>query len=186
MEINYIFNLWDSLFAVISILISVAIAIWIYKLEKKLTAQDKYKHEVEITKKIIEIGIYRSVILANVKKYHPLRKDKFNKKYYKQGAELYTVVSEYGVQFILNPKNKNIPVGLIPFEWIEYIRDYDSEDNKSIIVCKFKGIKWYKRFRSPFKEINYIYENPNYAENSDPDFMKFTTIKPSNSHTKQK
>ena len=71
----------------------------------------------------------------------------------------------------------------MPFEWIEYIRDHDSEDNKPIIVCKFKGIKWYKNFKSPFIEINYIYKNPNYKENSDPSFMMFTHIKPNNLNT---
>lgn len=78
------------------------------------------------------------------------------------------------------PNDEKIPVGLVPFEWIEFIRDYDSEDNKPIIVCKFKGIRWYKRFKSPFKEITYIYENPDYKEKTDPDFMKFTPIKPTN------
>ena len=68
-------------------------------------------------------------------------------------------------------------MGLVPFEWIEYVRDHDSEDNKSIIVCKFEGIKWYKNFKSPFREINYIYKNPYYKENSDPSFTMFTTIK---------
>jgi hypothetical protein len=183
MEINYIFNFWDSLLAVIGIIVSTIIAIWIYKLSKQLSAKEKYKHEIKITEAIKKIKIYRSVILADVKKYHPLRSDTTNKTYYKQGAEIYTIIPEYGVQFILMPSDKNIPVGLVPFEWIEYIRDHDSEDNKPIIVCKFKGIKWYGRFKSPFKEINYIYENQSYKENSDPDFMKFTTIKPNNLHT---
>jgi hypothetical protein len=75
------------------------------------------------------------------------------------------------------PGDDNIPVGLVPFEWIEYIREHDSEDNKPIIVCNFKGVKWHKKFKSPFKEINYIYENPNFNENSDPKFLKFTNIK---------
>ena len=71
---------------------------------------------------------------------------------------LYTVIPEYGIQFVLMPSNEDIPVGLVPFEWIEYVRDSDNEDNKPIIVCKFKGVKWFKKFKSPFKEINYIYE----------------------------
>lgn len=177
--INFDFNFWDNLFAIIGILISILIAIWIYKLSKQLSARDKYEHEIKITKEIEKNKIYSGIILANVKKYHPLRTDTTNSTYYKQGAELYTIIPEYGVQFILRPSDENIPVGLIPFEWIEYVRDRDSEDNKSIIVCKFKGIKWFKNFRSPFKEINYIYENKNYKEDSDPKFLKFTTIKPS-------
>ena len=84
------------------------------------------------------------------------------------------------MQFILSASDKRIPVGLVPFEWIEYIRDHDSEDNKFIIVCKFKGVKWYKNFKSPFKEINYMYENPHYSKGTDPSFMRLTTIEPEN------
>lgn len=183
MEINCIFNFWDNLFAIISIIVSSFVAFWIYQLSKQLSAREKYQHEIKITEEIRKLEIFSSVILADVSKYHPLRTDSANKTYYKQGAELYTVIPEYGVQFILMPSDENIPVGLVPFEWIEYVRDHDSEDNKSIIVCKFKGIKWYKKFRSPFREINYIYKNLNYEENSDPSFMMFTTIKPNNLNT---
>lgn len=183
MEINYTFNFWDSLLAIIGIIVGTIIAIWIYKLSKQLSVKEKYKHEIKIIEAIKKFKIYQSVILADVKKYHPLRTDNTNQTYYKQGAEMYTVISEYGVQFILMSSDKNIPVGLVPFEWIEYIRDHDSEDNKPIIVCKFKGVIWYRRFKSPFKDINYIYENQNYKENSDPDFMRFTTIKPNKLHT---
>ena len=180
MEINYIFNFWDNLLGIVSIVISFLIAVWIYKLSKQLSAREKYQHEIKITEEIRKLKIYQSVILADVEKYHPLRTDNTNQTYYKQGAELYTIIPEYGVQFILMPSDRNIPVGLVPFEWIEYVRDHDSEDNKPIIVCKFKGIKWYKKSKSPFREINYIYKNSNYEENSDPSFMMYTTIKPNN------
>ncbi|MDO8658365.1 MAG: hypothetical protein Q7K55_06490 [Candidatus Levybacteria bacterium] len=186
MEINCVFNFWDNLFAIIGIAVSSIVAFWIYKLSKQLSAKEKYQHEIKITEEIRKLKLYSSVILADVSKYHPLRTDGVNKTYYKQGAELYTVIPEYGVQFILMPSDENIPVGLVPFEWIEYVRDHDSEDNKSIIVCKFKGIKWYKEFKSPFREINYIYKNPDYKENSDPSFMMFTTIKPNSLNADKK
>ncbi|HNV97703.1 MAG TPA: hypothetical protein PKL13_05415 [bacterium] len=176
--ISFEFNFWDNLFAIVSIFIGVLASIWIYKLSKQLSAKDKYDHETKITKEIKGIKIYSSIILANVKKYNPLRKDLTNYTYYKQGAELYTLIPEYGIQFILTPSDENIPVGLVPFEWIEYIRDSDGEDNKPIIVCKFKGVKWFKKFKSPFKEINHIYKNKSYKEGSDPEFLKFTTVKP--------
>jgi len=182
MNIDYLFNFWGNLFAIISIAVSVIIAVWIYKLSKRLSSKDKYQHEIKITEEIKKLNIYSSIILANVAKYHPLRTDSTNKTYYKQGAKLYTVIPEFGVQFILHPSDNNIPVGLVPFDWIDYVRDHDSEDNKPIIVCKFKGVKWYKNFKSPFKEINYIYKNPNYKEGSDPKFMQFTTIKPNGSN----
>ena len=178
MEINYVFDFWDNIFAIISIVVSFAVAFWIYKLTKQLSAKDKFQHEQRITEEISKLTFNKSIILADVSKYHPLRNDDINKTYYKQGAELYIIVPEYGVQVILRPNNDNIPIGLIPFEWIEYIRqDGDSEDTKPIIVCKFKGVRWYKKFKSPFKEINYVYKNPNYKENVDPKFLKYTTIK---------
>jgi hypothetical protein len=185
MEINFEFNFWGNIFAIISIIVSSTVAFWIYKLTKQLSAKDKFQHEKRITEEIRKLPIYKSVILADVSKYHPLRSDDTNETYYKQGAELYTVVPEYGVRVILLPSDENIPVALIPFEWIEYIRqDGDSEDSKPIIVCKFKGIRWFKRFKrfkrfkSPFREISYVYKNSKYKENVDPEFCKFTPIKP--------
>jgi len=178
MNIKNIFNIWDNLFVVIGIIISSVVAFRIYKLLKKPSPKDKYKHEIKITNDIQNINIYSSVILADVSKYHPDRADNTNKTYYKQGCELYRIVPEYGVQFMLMPSDENIPVGLVPFDWIEYVRDHDSEDNKDIIVCKFKGIRWYNKFKSPFKEINYVYMNPNYKKSGDPEFLKYTTFKP--------
>lgn len=178
MAVSFDFNFWDSIFAILSILIGSVVAFWIYKLTKRLTASDKYQHEIRVTEEIQRLGFDRDVILADVSKYHPLRNDGTNEIYYKQGAGLYTTIPEYGVQFILMASDKRIPVGLVPFEWIEYIRDHDSEDNKFIIVCKFKGIKRYRNFKSPFKEISYMFKNPHYDKNTDPSFMKFTTIEP--------
>lgn len=185
MEVNFVLNFWSDLLAIISIAVSSFVAFWIYKLAKQLSVKEKYQHEIKITEEIRKLKIYSSVILANVSKYHPLRTDTTNQSYYKQGAELYTVIPEFGVQFILMPNNENIPAGLVPFEWIEYVRDHDSEDNKPIVVCKFKGVKWYKNFKSPFKEINSLYHNPNFRNGADPDFLRYTTIKPEHSHTKQ-
>lgn len=178
MVVNFELNFWDSLFAVLGIIIGSFVAIWIYKLSKRLTATGKYQHELRLTEEILKIGLDKDVILADISKYHPLRDDGTNETYYKQGAGLYTIIPEYGVQFILAAGDERIPVGLVPFEWIEYVRDHDSEDNKFIIVCRFKGVKWYKDFKSPFKEINYMFKNPHFDENTDPSFMKFTTVQP--------
>lgn len=186
MVIDYTLNFWSDLLAITGIAVSVFIAMYVHKLSKRLSAKEKYEHEIKIIKEIQKLKIYQSVILADVSKYHPLRTDNTNKTYYKQGAEIYTVIPEYGVQFILMPSDSNIPAGLVPFDQIEYVRDHDSEDNKPIIACKFKGIKWYKNFKSPFKEINYIYENPNFREGSDPEFMRYTHIKPDGPHANQK
>jgi len=173
---NYTFNFWDSFFAILSIIISSVVAFWIYKLSKQISEREKYEHEIKIAKEIRRLRSFSNVILADVKKYHILRTDTTNDTYYKQGAELYRIVPEYGVQVILMPSDENIPVALIPFEWIKYVREHDSEDNKPIIVCSFKGIKYYSNFRSPFREIKYFHRNPNYNESQDPDSLFLTTI----------
>ncbi len=178
MCINFVFNFWENLFSITGIIVSTIVAVYIYKLSKSVSAKDKYEHELKITNEIRKINLYSNVILADVKKYHGIRTDYSNKNYIKQSGELYTIIPGYGVQIILKPGDENIPVGLIPFEWVDYVRNNDSEDNKLIIVCKFKGIKWYSEFKSPFKEINYIYLNPRYNKDHDPNFLKFTTIKP--------
>lgn len=160
-----------------NIIVSIAIASTVFIISKRLSAKNKYEHEMNVSKSLKEMPIYSEVILADVSKYNPSRTDQSNKTYYKQRAELYTLIPEFGVQVILMPETKNaIPVGIIPFEWIEYIRDYDSEDNKYIIVCKFKGVKYFKNFKSPFKEIGSIYENEDYKE-TDPKFLKYTSFK---------
>ncbi len=176
----YTFNFWDNLFAIISIIISIILTIYVYKSSKQLSDREKYEHELKITEEIRKIKSFSSIILADVKKYHTLRTDATNQGYYKQVAELYAVLQEYGVQVILMPKDENIPVGLIPFEWIKYVRRNDSEDSKPIIVCDFKGIKHFKNFKSPFQEISYFYKSQSYKEGVDTDFLYLTTIKSSN------
>ena len=94
MGINYVFDLWNNLFIIVDIVVSFLVAFGIYKLSKQLSAKEKYEHEVKITEEIKKIIIYSSVILADVSKYHPLRTDCVNKTYYKQGAELYTIIPE--------------------------------------------------------------------------------------------
>ena len=188
MEINYTLNFWGELLAITSIAVSIFIAIYVYKLSRRLSAKEKYEHEIKITNEIQKLDWGRNVILADVKKYHPLRQDATNETYYKQGAGLHATVPEFGIQFVQRPdsEHEGIPIGLVPFEWIEYIRDHDSEDNKPIVVCKFKGVKWYENFKSPFKEINYFYNNPNFREGVDPNFMRYTHIKPDKSHLDEK
>jgi len=188
MEINYALNFWSELLAIISIAVSIFIAIYVHKLSKRLSAKERYEHEVRITNEIQKLSGRGSVVLADVKKYHPLRQDTTNATYYKQGAGLHTIVPEFGVQFVQRPDSDHdgIPIGLVPFEWIEYVRDYDSEDNKPIIVCKFNGVKWYGNFKSPFKEIDYFYKNPNFREGVEPEIMRYTHIKSDILHTDEK
>lgn len=178
MEIEFTLNFWDSLSALVSILVSVFIAFWIHKLSKQLSIRERYEHELKITEEIQKFGDFRGVILADAKKYNKAEEDPFNQDYRKQGAGLYAVMPNYGIQVTLMPEEDGkIPVGLIPFEWIKFVRSHDSEDWKPIIVCDFKGVKYYKNFKSAFSEINHFYRNPNYKE-GDPNFMFLTEIKP--------
>ena len=52
MEINYLFNFWDNLFAIISIVVGIIITICVHKLSKQLSAKEKYQHEIKITEEI--------------------------------------------------------------------------------------------------------------------------------------
>ena len=173
---DWTFNFWENSVAIFSAFTSLVTAWWLYKLSKSQSARDRYEHEVKITQQIHKIKLFQEVILADVKKYKPDRTDKYNKTYVKQKGEVYTIIPEYGVQVVLMPSNELIPVGLIPFEWIEYVRGHDSEDNRHIIVCKFKGVKWYKNFKSPFKTINHLYNNKSFVEGENPDFMRLANI----------
>jgi hypothetical protein len=174
--LDFTFNVWDNSFTFLSIILSSVVAFFIFKLSQKLSAHDKYKHEQNIIKQLENISIYSKILLADIKKYTPHRSDSTNNTYYKQAGEIYTIIPEFGVQVILRPDDEKIPVGLIPFAWIAYIREYDSEDNSPIVVCKFKGIKWYKKFKSPFKEINYVYRNTKYQEAIDPKSFLYSSI----------
>ena len=68
MIVNFELNFWDSLFTVLGIIISSFVAILIYRVSKRLTATDKYQHEVRITEEIYKLGTDRDVILADIKK----------------------------------------------------------------------------------------------------------------------
>lgn len=171
---NYIFNFLDIFFQILSIGVSVVIAIWIHRLSKQVSAKKKFDHEIFITEALKKIVIFSSVTLTDSAKHLPSNKDFRNQNYHKQGAEFHTIIPGFGLRVILRPSNElDIPVGIIPFEWIEYVRDYDWEYGKPVIVCKFKGVKWYKNFKSPFIEVDNMIRNPHYIEGSHPPFMMY-------------
>ena len=142
----------DQWLSLVNIVMAMIIAIVTYNIANRLSAKDKYQHEINISNRLLKIGFGRKVILADVKKYNPKNKDATNKSYYKQACAIHSIIQVFGVVISLRGRDGEI-FGLIPFDWIEYVRPNDSEDSCSIIVCKFKGIKWYKKFKSPIKEI---------------------------------
>lgn len=173
------FNSWSNWIAIVGVVINSAVAYFIYKISYKISASSNYQKELEITKMLSELPMYKSVILTDVKKYKYPNSDENNKNYYQQGVEIYTITPAVGVNFILGPSEKGcIKTGLVPFEWIEYIRlDGDSQDTKPIIVCKFKGVKYYKKFNSPFSELYCMYVNSMYNSKIDPPWHMYTAFK---------
>jgi len=171
MKIDCTINLIDLL----TLISSIVIAIIGICLSKKISAKQKFEHEKNIYSeigKILKFG--KSFILLDVKKEH--KEDSHNKSYRKQKAQFYDVMPAVGLRCILRGSDEKIPIATIPFEWIEYIRLYDSEDYKPIIVCKFKGHKWYANFKSPFIKIDYFYKNNNYNEDQ-PEIFRYTSFK---------
>lgn len=200
MKLNHVINFLDNLFhyvvdvlsvlnswsGLIGVVVSVVIAIYVHKLSKRLSAKERYEHELRITEAVSKFPDGVNLILADSKKYD--KEDPSNESYRKQGAGLFNIIPAIGIEFMQRPtaEHEGVPFGLVPFEWIEYVRDYDSEDNKPIIVCKFNGVKWYKNFKSPFKEINYYYKNQNFREGQEPYSFSYTHIKPDRSHLDEK
>ena len=141
----------DQWLSVLSILVSIAIAIIAYCISHKLSAKSKYDHEIYISNQL-RPALGRKIILADVKKYNASNDETTNANYYKQACGLEDIIPVYGVKVSLRDST-DFKLGIIPFDWIEYVRPYDSEDSVAIVICKFKGIKWYKNFKSPIKEI---------------------------------
>lgn len=141
----------DQWLSILSILVSIAIAIITYCISRKLSAKSKYDHEVYISGQLSS-AIGRKIILADVKKYNSDNGDTTNADCHKQACGLEDVIPVYGVKVSLRDSN-DLKLGIVPFDWIEYVRPYDSEDSVAIVVCKFKGIKWNKNFKIPIKEI---------------------------------
>ena len=146
----------DQILEILNIIVSIAIVIIVYRLSNKLSVKGRYNHEAYITKEISSF-LGKKAILTDAKKYDSKKYNRSqdhltNQDYYKQACKINHVIQRYGIEIELRDSNKFV-TGLIPFEWIEYIAENDSEDNSVIIVCKFKGVKWYKNFKSPIREI---------------------------------
>ncbi|MEI6352763.1 MAG: hypothetical protein WCO35_02390 [Candidatus Nomurabacteria bacterium] len=152
MTLDQKLSLCSLVVAVLGVIVSIILAIIGYRISRKLSAKGKYEHEIYITEQVNKI-LGKKAILADVKKYNGNNTDLYNASYYKQACGIHHVLQNYGVVVQLRGGGNSFELGLIPFEWIEYIRENDSEDNYFILVCKFKGIKWYKDFKSPIKEI---------------------------------
>jgi len=146
----------DQILSIINIIVSIVIAAIVFHLSNKLSARGRYNHELYITKEASSF-LGKKAILTDVKKYDSKKYNRnqdhlTNQDYYKQACKIHRVIQRYGIEVELRGSDKFV-TGLIPFEWIEYIAENDSEDNSIIIVCKFKGINWHGNFKSPIREI---------------------------------
>ena len=135
-----------------NIFVTVIIAAITYCISHKLSSKNKYDHEIYVSDQLSQ-ALGKKVILADVRKYNSDNNDIINETYYKQSCGLERIIPVYGVVVSLRGGNNGFDNGLIPFDWIDYIRLHDSEDTSVIMVCKFKGIKLYKNFKSPIKEF---------------------------------
>lgn len=178
-------------------------------LSKRLSEKAKLEHKEGIKKKTEELKLGKEVYLVNVKRYfkdYPSNKEKMFSGHSHIKAEMKTTRFD-GIEFFcgikeiyrkpdgcltLNNKSektaqekiKVFEVGVIPYEWIEYV-DLRGDEHGFVplFFCYFKGKIYWKNswrrflsFRYPYKEIIYYKESEVYHEGSDPVDMKFRFI----------
>lgn len=187
--------------SIASLLVTGFIAYHIYFLSKSLKFSDKMHHRKSIRESVdlimyqIRKGINSEVELMNVSRYltdYPNNNDETGKGYTYLRAELRGKTFE-GVEFFsemprelyVNKKGKYTfnktkskagfnayPVGLIPYEWIEFI-DLEGDEYKYVpqFYVEFKGIE-----KFPYKSVSYYKLNDNYDKSNDPIEFKYSSI----------
>jgi len=193
----------------ISLLIQSFIAYHIFFLSKRLSDKAKLEHKERIKKKAEELKLGKEVYLVNVKRYfkdYPSNKEKMFGGYSHIKAEIKTTRFD-GIEFFCGIKEiyrrpdgcltfnsesektaqekiKVFEVGVIPYEWIEYI-DLRGDEHGFVPLFfgDFKGKRYWQKswkrflpFGYPYKEIIFYKESGVYHEGSDPVDMKFSFI----------
>jgi len=208
--LNTIINWFSSNYDwVISTFIQAIIALLIFFLSKQLSEKAKLEHKEKIKQKAEELKVGREIYLVNVKRYfkdYPSNKEKIFSGYSHIKAEIKTTRFD-GIEFFcgikeiyrkpdgsltLNSKSektaqekiKVFEVGVVPYEWIEYV-DLRGDEHGFVplFFCYFKGRRSWKKslkrllpFGYPYKEIIYYRESEVYHEGSGPADMKFRFI----------
>lgn len=166
-------------------------------LKDQLVHKDDVKKRVEDILHKIRKGISGRVELVNVKKYqkhYPHSNDYDKDGHTYLGAELKALRFD-GVEFFtgmpkevykkqngdlsLNQDGGDVresynifEVGVIPYEWIEYIDDRGDEFSyRPQFFVKFEGIR-----KFPYKHLTYYKESDTYHEGSDPMDFKWRRI----------
>lgn len=191
----------DNLTGILSILIGGFIAYHVYFLSKRLGLKDRLAHRDEIVKRVepilqkIRQGISSKCELVNVKKYlthYPHTNNENRNGYTYFGGELKAMRFD-GVEFFSGVKelyktqsgnftlkkdgNQKVDfnvfeVGVIPYEWIEYIDPHGDEFSyRPQFFAQFKGLH-----KTPYKYASYYIESDTYHEGSDLMDMKWRLI----------
>jgi hypothetical protein len=204
---------WDNILGVVGILISSFIAYHIFSLSKRISNRERLEHKEQIKEKadgliakIIREKLRRKVYLVNINRYfkdYPSNEEKLLSGYSHIRAEI-KATRFNGIEFfagmpvqIYQKQNGRLslkgydeekvfiafPVGLVPYEWIEYIDpDGDEYDYSPLVYCKFNSrIYWkpWRRFLSlgyPHEKIYYYKKSNVYNEDNDPADMEYSLI----------
>lgn len=192
----------------ISLLIQAFIAYHVFFLSKRLSHRAKLEHKETIKRNADEIKLGREIYLVNVKRYfkdYPSNTEGLISGYSHIKAEMKTTRFD-GVEFFcgikelyrktdgrlsLNKKHeqsavekiKVFEVGIIPYEWIDYIDPRGDEHGyKPLFFCYYKGRRYWKNdfkkflpFGYPYKEIVYYRDSDVFRQGDPPDW-KFTFI----------
>ncbi len=197
-----------------SIVVQIFIAYHIFFLSKRLSSKAKLNHKEKIKKKVNELlseihreGLNNKVYLVNVNRYfkdYPANTEKFLSGYSHIRAEIKSARFN-GIEFFcsmpeqvykksdgslsFNGNNEEeafivFPVGIVPYEWIEYV-DLDGDEHAYVplFFCHFNAKIYWKKswkrfipFGYPYKELNYYKESGVYRAESDPVSMKYSFI----------
>jgi len=182
------------------------------KLSNRARLEHKEKIKLKAEELLSEIHrrkLNSKVYLVNVKRYfkdYPSNKEKIFEGYSHIGAEIKSTRFD-GVQFFCGIKEvyrkqdggltfsnktetsaqekfKVFEVGVVPYEWIEYI-DLEGDEYAYVplFYCHYKGKVYWKRswrrflpFGYPYKEVIYYRESSVYHEGSDPVDMKYSFL----------
>jgi hypothetical protein len=197
----------------ITLLIQGFIAYHVFFLSKKLTNKSKLEHKERVKKKTEELlsEIYKKklnskVYLVNINRYfkdYPSNTEKRFEGYSYIRADIKSVRFN-GIEFfaempveIYQKQNGELsfkgeksekvfnafPVGIVPYEWIEYI-DLEGDEYGFIplFYCHFKrktNWRFWKHllfFGYPYKKIVYYKKSDVYTEGNDPADMKYEWI----------
>jgi len=204
--------LLENLVGIVGVAVSIFIAYHILFLSRKISKKDKLEHKEKIKQKTEELlsriyreGIRSKVYLVNIGRYfkdYPSNDEKLFSGYSHiranvkstrfNGIEFFTEIININIgvngRMSLTGDNSNgilkaFAVGVVPYEWIEYVDlQGDEYEGVPLFYCHFKGsIYWnfwksYLGFGYPYKKIIHYRESKNYHEGSDPEDMKYIQI----------